>query len=113
MVHFMLFYLYQGNKAYLFWGGHYVGVNVAFTVTQHPDLWFTVLGSEGGEALCNCSLAQHCSEEKENGPSSSYPPSALQLPSRSQTLFSACKTARSFYELPHIQCALNSWQHFM
>ncbi len=54
---------------------------------------FSLPGTQRGEALCNCPLAQHCAEEEEDGTSSSNITSALRLPSWSQTLLSARRSS--------------------
>ncbi len=54
---------------------------------------FSLPGTQRGEALCNCPLAQHCAEEEEDGTSSSNVTSALRLPSWSQTLLSARRSS--------------------
>lgn len=54
---------------------------------------FSLPGTQRGEALCNSPLAQHCTEEEEDGSSSSDVTSALRLPSWSQTLLSARRSS--------------------
>lgn len=52
-------------------------------------LCYTASGFEGGQALRYGSLAQHGTEEEEDGSSSPHATSALQFPPRSQTLLAA------------------------